>query len=85
MFFIGGLVLAKSLAADAATPGQYIMEEIKPGDTLWSLAKKHKEPGQDTRELVYDIKKVNGIDDGNIYPGQLIKVPGHTYAKDSRE
>lgn len=42
---------------------------VRPGDTLWKIAKKFK-------STVEDITKVNGIEDANkIYPGQQLYIP----------
>ena len=42
---------------------------VKPGDTLWKIAKKF-------RSTVEDIARVNGIEDENkIYVGQQLYIP----------
>lgn len=42
---------------------------VKPGDTLWKIAKKF-------RSTVEDIARVNGIEDENkIYIGQQLYIP----------
>ena len=42
---------------------------VKPGDTLWKIAKKFK-------STVEDIARVNEIEDINkIYPGQQLYIP----------
>lgn len=42
---------------------------VKPGDTLWKIAKKFK-------STVDDIAKINGIEDANkIYPNQQLYIP----------
>lgn len=42
---------------------------VKPGDTLWKIAKKF-------RSTIDDIARVNGIEDPNkIYPGQQLYIP----------
>lgn len=42
---------------------------VKPGDTMWNIAKKFK-------STVEDISKVNNIEDPNkIYPGQQLYIP----------
>ena len=44
------------------------------GQTLWDIAEENKKDGQDIREYVYELRKLNGIDDCIIYPGQVIKI-----------
>ena len=49
--------------------GEYIYYLVKPGETLWDIAKKF--PGVTDSELM----QLNGISDaGKIQPGQIIKV-----------
>lgn len=48
---------------------------VKPGDTLWKIAKKF-------RSRVEDIARVNGIEDVNkIYPGQQLYIPKFTRSR----
>lgn len=44
------------------------------GDTLWSIATEYKQEKQDIREYVYQLRKLNNIDNCIIYPGQTIKI-----------
>ena len=44
---------------------------VKPGDSLWKIAKKYK-------STVEEIMKVNDIEDKNkIYPAQQLFIPKH--------
>ena len=48
---------------------------VKPGDTLWAIAKRF-------RSTVQDIARVNNIEDANkIYPGQQLFIPKYTYTR----
>ncbi len=49
---------------------------VNKGDTLWYIAKKYGNPSKDVREVVFQIKSINGLSTSNIYPGQIIAVPG---------
>lgn len=44
------------------------------GETLWSIASENKKDGQDVREYIYQLQKINSIKDCLIYPGQVIKI-----------
>lgn len=48
---------------------------VKPGDTLWSIAKEHYDSRVDIREAVYAMKECSGLTDGTIYVGQTILLP----------
>ena len=45
---------------------------IKKGDTLWAIAKKHKPSFMDIREYIYEVCKLNNID--NLYAGDVIQI-----------
>ncbi len=48
---------------------------VKPGDTLWKIAKKF-------RSTIEDIVRVNKIEDENkIYPGRQLFIPKYVYTK----
>lgn len=46
---------------------------VKYQDTLWSIGKKCIGENADIREWIYEVKKINNIDN-DIYPGQVIDV-----------
>ena len=54
---------------------EYQTITIRGGDTLWSIASAFSDSSQDVRELVREIRALNDVDPGSIYPGQKIKVP----------
>lgn len=47
---------------------------VSAGETLWEIALKNKKDGTDTREYVYELRKLNNIDDCIIHEGQVIKI-----------
>ena len=48
---------------------------VKPGDTLWQIARTYGPDNADTRRVVAAIEKLNQIDGGNLQAGQLIEIP----------
>ncbi len=48
--------------------------KIQKGQTLWNIAAKYS-TNKDPRKLIYQMKKINGIEDSIIQPGEVIKVP----------
>lgn len=80
VLIIGGLVvfLAYSGLSGASTSpsANYKMVAVKQGDTLWHIAANHINSGEDVRELIFAIKKVNGLgNNAEIFPGQELKIP----------
>jgi hypothetical protein len=47
---------------------------VSSGDTLWSIASRSA-PGEDPRDVVDRIVDANGVDPGDIRPGEVILVP----------
>lgn len=47
---------------------------VTVGDTLWSIASENKKDGQDVREYIYELQKVNELHECMIYPNQTIKI-----------
>ena len=48
---------------------------VKPGDTLWKIARKSSDDKIDIREYIYEIQKINNIENSTIMPGDTILVP----------
>lgn len=48
---------------------------VESGDSLWSIAKKYKEPGSDIRSYVHEIKIVNRLDSSELEVGQVLLLP----------
>lgn len=53
----------------------YIEVKVDKGDTLWDIAGKYMPEKYDIRKMVFEIKEVNNMNNANIYPGDLIKIP----------
>ena len=47
---------------------------VSNGETLWDIASEHKKDGQDIREYIYELRKINNIGDCIIHPNQVIKI-----------
>lgn len=47
---------------------------VQPNDTLWKIAER-LDKHEDIRKTVWEIKKLNGLSDCTIYPGQELFVP----------
>ncbi|MGQ7277130.1 MULTISPECIES: cell division suppressor protein YneA [Brevibacillus] len=71
-YFLTELVFASESAS--VVPVKEVT--VQPGDSLWKIAVQYQdEAGMEVRELVYAIKKMNRLDNSNIYPGQRLAVP----------
>lgn len=53
---------------------------ITQGDTLWKIASKEQEKNpyykdRDIRDVIYDIKEINGLKVSSLTVGQELKIP----------
>lgn len=71
VFLITNIVMAE----DQLTADEYIEIKVEAGDTLWTIAKPYYDGKSDYREYLYNIRELNNLDQGVIYPGQTIKIP----------
>jgi LysM domain len=71
-----GLAAALSTAARAADPaGPPAVAVVQPGDTLWSVAARHR-PSADPFSVIEEIRRLNGLDGYVVHPGQALALPG---------
>lgn len=48
---------------------------VRPGDTIFSIASRAASDGADPRPLVDAIEGANGIEAGQLVPGQALLIP----------
>ncbi|MGZ5384711.1 MAG: LysM peptidoglycan-binding domain-containing protein [Acidimicrobiia bacterium] len=48
---------------------------VAAGDTIWSIAAQHTQPGEDVRTTVFDIKRMNRMEESMIHTGDQLVVP----------
>lgn len=61
--------------ADAQTTGPSTTTvTVQPGDTLWGIAAAAR-PGDDPRQLIAEIRQMNGLADAGLVPGQVLTLP----------
>ncbi len=68
-----------AVVALAAPPGEAAgkgrQTTVRQGDTLWSIAVREV-PGRDPYEVIDEIRRINGIGDYTIRPGDDLRLPG---------
>lgn len=74
-FLVLGVVVILILGSlsKPKTAAKYTSYTIEQGDTLWSIASKHKSPHMRYDEYIYLIQKHNNIN-ANIQAGQTIEI-----------
>lgn len=72
IFAITPLAISRAFVATTTYDTVY----VKPGDTVWQIATKYASPKDDIRDVIFEIRKINKLDNNaNVYPGQVLKIP----------
>ena len=58
----------------------YNKRYVYNGDTLWSIAEEEKETNsyykdKDIRDIIYDLKKINNMENSSLFEGQELYIP----------
>lgn len=71
----GVLITQTTVVALKGNQPKIIGYTYDTGNTIWEIAQRHCPSEMDVRNVVYEIKKANEIDDGIIQPNTLYQVP----------
>jgi len=78
LFIVCVILLGATSVVQALRSGeeeQMVTVTVAQGDTLWTLADRFGPQHMDPRLVVEAILAANGLEDVNIYPGQVLKIP----------
>lgn len=67
-------LLVPRLFASSSPSGVPLVHVVSNGETLWKIAAKIS-PNEDPRSFVYRVTALNGLQQGQIFPGQRILLP----------
>ena len=78
LILLGGSALVN--ATYSCNKIDYKTVYVTQGDTLWKIASEEKENNsyykdKDIRDIIYDIKEINGLKVSNLQIGQELKIP----------
>ena len=59
----------------AENPENYRSIEVQSGQTLWQIASVYVPEGEDLRAFVWELKKINHLENSNLYPHQILQIP----------
>ncbi len=64
-----------AISSQGSKPIEYRSITIQKGDTLWSIVKSYQLNEIDPRKMISQIKRVNGLKNAILQPGQTINIP----------
>ncbi len=70
---LGGLLVVAT-TAHADRPLDFEVVVVQPGDSLWSVATRTR-PDARPYPMIDEIRALNGLTGGTVYPGQRLRVP----------
>ena len=70
--------------ASSNTSISYKVDYIVQGETLWDIAKREAEmnkyyEGADIRDIVYNLREINHLENANVTEGVELKIPSYSY------
>jgi len=75
LLLVAGLAAILAPASRAADPPAPVpIAVVRPGDTLWSVAARHR-PSQHPFAVIDEIRRLNGLDDDTVHSGQRLILP----------
>ncbi|WEV41575.1 LysM peptidoglycan-binding domain-containing protein [Bifidobacterium sp. ESL0682] len=73
--FFGWQVVAPHVANSAQSDVNVVSYTVRPGDTLWSYARKITPSNKNVGDTVNQLMDLNQLDSAQLQPGQKIVVP----------
>jgi hypothetical protein len=71
---VGLGALANAGPGGAPVPQETAVVHVGQGESLWQIAERAA-PGSDTEAVVDRIRQLNGLNSGEVFPGQPLTVP----------
>ncbi|WP_426595333.1 LysM peptidoglycan-binding domain-containing protein [Cellulomonas sp. McL0617] len=70
------VLVTSRAAADGPQAAQQVERHVvQPGETMWQIASSIAGPGQDVRDVVLDLVRLNELPSAGLMAGQVIVVP----------
>lgn len=68
---------AVKAATDAAAvvTEDYVLYTVEPGDSLWTIAKRHLPENKKLAAFIHEIRTFNGMASSHLQAGETLKIP----------
>lgn len=70
-----GMAGGQAVAGGPPQAPDVVSYTVQPGDTLWELASRVGAPGQDIRDVVFNLERLNGLPRAELSAGQQLVLP----------
>ncbi|MFC7878838.1 LysM peptidoglycan-binding domain-containing protein [Isoptericola sp. NPDC057391] len=70
-----GLVGQRAVAESPGAGVEVRLQTVAPGDTLWQYAQQVRDTGEDLRDVVADLRDLNGLTSAELQTGQVVVLP----------
>lgn len=74
---LGTILLGSQQASAGGSPRalEVVAYTVAPGETLWSIAASVAGPGEDVRDVIAELERLNGLGGAGLQAGQQLLVP----------
>ena len=69
------LLAVNVLVPKAEDPLDFKCITVQTGDTLWEIAQTHLPQDSDIRSFVWELKKINRLETGEVFEDQVLRIP----------
>ena len=69
------LLAVNVLVPKAEDPSDFKFITVEAGDTLWEIAQTHLPKDYDIRSFVWELKKINRLETGEVFEDQVLRIP----------
>ncbi|MEV7973083.1 LysM peptidoglycan-binding domain-containing protein [Cellulomonas sp. NPDC089187] len=71
----GGVMGGRAVAEGPVRATEVETYAVQSGDTLWSIAQGVAQPGEDVRDVVIQLQRLNDLNSGSLVAGQVLMLP----------
>lgn len=71
----GGVMGGRAVADGPQQATEVTTHAVVAGETLWQIASSVAAPGEDVRDVVAELRDLNGMADSSLIAGQVLLVP----------
>lgn len=72
---VGGVMGGRAVADSPARATEVRTYSVQSGETMWGIAVDIAAPGEDVRDVVLRLQRLNGLSDGSLTAGQVLLLP----------